>query len=220
MNIIKNILSSDVFWNMMTIITSFIVVKITLDADKRKNDKNIEISNRYHKEAIEEEKKLHDESIEIEKRQIRANLLPFLILNQNIELGRRDGHYTFPLKITNIGNGGAFDITVDCIDSIHNDYYVYKEDYGKTIYYYNYSGFLYRNCLTFNESAEFEFVLNNQIDGRNFSPIEKPIAGSIFFKLLFKDALYNQYEQEYMIMYSTYGGCGRIESYLPQLVSK
>lgn len=220
MELIQNILKNEIFWHIMTIITSLLVVKITLVAEKRKNDKNLEISNKQHREVIEEQKKLHDESLEIEKRQVRANLLPFLILNDEIKLGRRGAIYTFPLKVTNIGNGGAFDIKVDYTESDDMQCYVHKENYGNIVLYYNYSGYLYRNCLTFNDSAEFEFILNNQVDGVNFSSMEKPIGGRIYFKLLFKDAIYNQYEQEYMIIYSENGECGRIESYLPQLVTE
>ncbi|WP_394886339.1 hypothetical protein [Clostridium butyricum] len=220
MKFIERILKSEIFWHMMTIITSFLVVKITLVADKRKNNENLEISNKQHREVIEEEKKLHNESLELEKRQVRANLLPFLILKNNIKLGRRGNGYTFPLKVTNIGNGAAFDIRVDYVESQYNECYVYKEDYGNVIRYYEYSDYLYKNCLTFNDSANFEFILNNQVNGVNYSPMEKLVGGKILFKLLFKDAVYNQYEQEYMIKYSSKGECGRIESYLPKLVNE
>lgn len=220
MELIKSILKNEIFWHMMTIITSFLVVKITLVSEKRKNDKNFENSNKQHREVIEEQKRLHYESIELERKQVRANLLPFLILNDGIKLEKRGENYIFSLRVTNIGNGGAFNIKVDCMESEDNRCYVYKENHGAIVLYYDYWGYLYRNCLTFNDSADFEFMLNNQVNGVNFSRIEKLMGGRIFFKLLFKDAIYNQYEQEYMILYSSNGECVRVESYLPQLVDE
>ena len=40
----------------------------------------------------------------------------------------------------------------------------------------------------------------------------------IRFAIEFKDSLYNLYRQKYMIQFSTKQGCGRVESYLPELV--
>lgn len=221
MELIQKILENEAFWSFITIITSFVIVKITLKAEQKINKLNLEIQQNQQKTELETQERLHIESIEIEKEQVRANLLPFLKLEQNIEIEKRDTNYVFPLKVTNYGNSGAFEISVQ-FETLKNRglCYVCKEDLGKEIRYYQYTDFLFDNVLPVGQSATFGILLDICIDGLDYQNNNEFVAGEIQFSILFKDSLYNQYKQAYMIQYTSTLGSGRVESYLPQLVKK
>lgn len=217
---IKEILMSDAFWNFLAIIVSFVIVEITLSAERKMNGTNLDIQRNQYQNKLENEERLHKESIELEKEQVRANLLPFLKLNRNIEIGQRNKKHVFPLQIKNCGNSGAFDIRVEYKfrEETIDFPFVYKEQCGIETKYYHYCDFLFDNVLSVGESASFGFILNYYENGKPNSNREGPAAGEIRFAIYFKDSLYNQYKQEYMIQFSTNVGCGRVESYLPELV--
>ena len=113
MECINNILNNEVFWHFVTVVTSFIIVEITLSSERKNNRESIEIQEKQQKEQQQIDERLHNESLQVEKEQVRANLLPFLKLEQEIKIGQRNGYYVFPLTITNLGNSGAFDVKVE-----------------------------------------------------------------------------------------------------------
>jgi len=211
--------NNDAFWNLVAIISSFIIVKITINAERKLSNKNLELQEKQQKEVSAKEEKLHNESIAIEREQARATLLPFLMLNQEIKLSKRNENYIFPLKITNYGNSIALDIKIK-YDDIDNICFVYKERSFDTTQYYQYTGFLFDNVLPTNYSSEFEFLLDVCENRNHYLKLQEPFAGKIHFSILFKDALYNQYQQDYFILFSTTSGCCRVESYLPKLLKK
>lgn len=220
MECIINLLGNEALMNFISIISSFVIVIITLHVEKRINNKNLTVQERLQKAQLEEEEKLHRESLIIEKEEARANLLPYLKLEQGASIGKRDENLYFPLKITNLGNGGAFDIAVEH-EELENTglSYVYKHDFSDYVVYYQYTGFLSENVLSIGKTGEFELLLNKWPKGGHYPWTGDVFYDSISFSILFKDSLYNQYRQRYIIQFSSTMEWGRIESYLPELVS-
>lgn len=204
------------FWHFVTVVTSFIIVEITLRSERKSNRESIEIQQKQ--QQIDE--RLHNESLQAEKEQVRANLLPFLKLEQEIKIGQRGGYYVFPLTITNLGNSGAFDVNLEYKVSDNNHLcYVYKDELCDDVDYYQYTGFLFDNVLPVGHSGSFEILLDSFRNGERLQKSDKVAIGEVHFSVLFKDSLYNQYRQEYMFQYNSKSVCGRVESYLPQLIA-
>lgn len=218
MECIKIILNNETFWHFITVISSFIIVMITLSSERKNNRESIEVQRKLQKEQHQINERLHKESLQLEKEQVRANLLPYLKLEQKIKIGQRNGYYVFPLIITNWGNSGAFDVKVEYKVLDNNLIYVYKHKLCDNIDYYQYTGFLSDNVLPVGYSGSFELCLDNFRNGEHFQKNEKVTIGEVHFSILFKDSLYNQYRQNYMFQYDSKDGCGRVESYLPQLI--
>ena len=204
-----NILNSEVLWNFVTLISSFIIVKITMKGERRINRENIAIQEQQQGEQRQQEERFHNESIQIEKEQVRANLLPYLKLKKEINIGERELNLFFKLSLQNVGNGGAFDVQVEYKASEDNDLIIYDDGLDC----YRYSGFLFDNVLPVGESGSFEILLDKYSK-------DKVASGRVYFSVLFKDSLYNQYRQKYMFDYNTNLGVGRVESNLPQLIKE
>ena len=220
MECIKNILNNEVFWHFVTVVTSFIIVEITLSSERKNNRESIEMQEKQQKEQQQIDERLHNESLQVEKEQVRVNLLPFLKLEQEIKIGQRNGYYAFPLTITNLGNSGAFDVKVEYKVLDNHLCYVYKDELCGDVDYYQYTGFLFDNVLPVGHSGSFEILLDSFRNGEHLQKSDKVAIGEVHFSVLFKDSLYNQYRQEYMFQYDSKSGCGRVESYLPQLIAE
>ena len=221
MEYIKYILKSDIFWNFVSVITSFIIVKITLNSEQKNNRYSIIMQEKQQMEQQQIDEKLHNENVRVTKAQERANLLPFLKLERDIKMAHRGENYYFPLIITNLGNSGAFDVKIEY--KVEKDIclcYVDKHEVGERIDYYQYNGYLYDNVLPVRQSGVFTISLCSYRNGKCLSLSDKAVAGEVHFSILFKDSLYNQYRQKYMFQYQSSCEYGRIESYLPQLVEE
>ena len=220
MEMLKNLLSNDAFWNFASIITSFIIVKMTLHADKVNNRNN----NFIQKRQAEEQRRIddihHRESIRIEKELARINIMPFLKLEQNICPYIKDGKLYFKLKITNQGSNAAYEVKVDTSDGENNYGYVYKRDLLETELYYRYVGHLDTDFLQVGNSANFILMLDKCINGENYSPLDKAECGYINFTISFKDAYKNEYCQEYSLNYLGDKNCQLAESKVPVLKEK
>lgn len=215
---LKKIVENQIFWNFISSIVPIIVMIITLRFEEKKNIKNAEIQKEQLNKQLEEEKILHKQSLELEKKEVRANLLPFLKLERDIKIFQRHGHYCFALKIINIGNGGAFDVCVryktDGIDAS----YLYKIEFLENAEYYHYAGFLFQNVLKVGDYGEFEISLHSYENGKSIQ--QKNTSGTVLFTIMYKDSLFNIYSQEYMFNYNLTNGIGRVETYLPKMISE
>ena len=98
---IKDIILNDTFWNFISVVSSFIIVKITLKFEEKSSIENIELQKNQQIERQKLDERLHNENIHVTKEQVRANLLPFLKLEQKITIGQRGEQILFPLKVTN-----------------------------------------------------------------------------------------------------------------------
>ena len=214
---IKDIILNDTFWNFISVVSSFIIVKITLKFEEKSSIENIELQKNQQIERQKLDERLHNENLHVTSEQVRATLFPFLKLEQKITIGQRGEQILFPLKVTNLGNSGALDVQIEFKASDELGFlYVDKCKRFDRTDYYLYTDVLYDNVLPVGYSGSFEILLASYKEGEGL--IKSEAFGEVHFSILYKDSLYNQYRQEYMFQYGTDRKCYRIESYLPQLI--
>lgn len=207
---------------ILSILVPMIIMEITRKSDEKISKIELRSSQEQFKATLQNSEKQHIENMESQEINNRISVLPFLFLNQNLKLDKRDGRLIFPLEITNLGNGVALDInikfTIDKNGGIGRFPYVYKKQISEYLELYMYTGFLYTNVLPVNSKASFELLLNIYEDGKELIQENITTFGEVLFTITYKDSYYNNYEQKYMFQYGLGMHVGRVESYLPCLV--
>ncbi len=228
MECIINLLENEAFVNGISLIVSvtvpILVMIFTLCSQNKRAEREIESRREEFQETLKKNDNYHQESIKLQEENSRISQLPFLVLNQDITIEKRGENYIFPLEIINIGNGIALEISVqtesDYGEKIKGLPFVYKEEILEYTKIYRYIGFLFTNVLPTSSKASFELMLSIYENEEVLIQKDELSIGEVHFIIKYKDAYYNEYEQDYMFQYSAIIGVGRVESSLPRLVKK
>lgn len=182
-------------------------------------------NNLHHEDTLKKNDLYHKESMELQEENNRVSQLPFLFLNHDFKLENRNGRYTFPLEIINVGNGTALEISLklesdEAWNIITGVPFVYKKQTSDGTQIYRFHDFLFTNALPVHSKASFSLVLMLYDNEEEVSQEDKPIGDEVKFTIKYKDTYYNEYGQDYMFQYSTKTGIGQVNSYLPYLIKK
>lgn len=225
---ITSILENVAVINGISLIISVVMPILVMICTLRSQNKRAKIEQKFKEkefqETMQKNEKYHQESMQLQEESVRVSQRPFLFLNQDFEIGNRKGRHTFPLEITNLGNGTAFQIAVkwesgeigNCINGLP---IVCMERMVERIKIYRYTGYLFTNVLPVGSKASFELLLQVYDDGNEISQ-DNLTSGKVQFSIKYEDSYCNEYEQDYMFIFSVATGIGRVESYLPRLVKK
>lgn len=217
-NLLYNLLGNDAVFNTISLLVSVAVPVFIMKHTIRNEKKMAEEDAKVKEEQFNKE-------IELREEKNKVSQLPFLFLNTDIKLGKRDGRCLFPLEFINVGNGVALDITVvikdeDEANKVYSGSCVCVNKKCNKEFLYRYTDYMFTNALPVNSKSSFEVTLALYENGEELSQEEPMIADTICLLVKYKDAYYNEYIQEYMINYSVGIGIGRVESGLPKQIYK
>lgn len=217
-NWFNNFLGSDAVFNTISLLISVVVPVFIMKHTIRNEKKMAEEDAKVKEEQFNKE-------IELREEKNRISQLPFLFLNTDIKLGKRDGRCLFPLEFINVGNGVALDITVvikdeDEANKVYMGPCVCINKTCNKEHLYRYTDYMFTNALPVNSKSSFEVTLALYENGEELSQDDTAIADTICLLVNYKDAYYNEYIQEYKINYSVGIGVGQVKSELPVQVNR
>jgi len=201
-------------------IISFAVLFFTLKHDKKQFKIQIENQQNEHQETIDIMVKQHEQELDKQTEINRIAIMPYLLIDKCIKIRSERGHTYFDISFVNKGNGAAIELTGKYFDKLLDSFLCPMFESASAVYGCACPFDYETNVVKTGEKCCFEMyrVINsNNIKTKNLDKVT--------FKILFKDMYLNQYEQEFMFLFSEIQGDGNIEvqrvsTYSPKVITK
>lgn len=187
-------------------IISFVVLFLTLKHDKKQFKIQIEKQQNEHRETIDIMVKQHEQELDKQTEFNRIAIMPYLLIDKCVKVRNERGHIYFEISFTNKGNGVAIELTGKYLDKLSDSYLCPMFESVFAVYCCA-CPFDYETSVVKPEE-KCCFEMYQIIDSDN---IKEKNLDKVTFKILFKDIYLNQYEQEFMFLFSDIKEDGNIE---------
>lgn len=183
------------------LISIFIMI-VTLLVQQGHNRKSLQQQRNQFDESFKSQENHYRENLSLTKKQFRLSIMPYLILEDNVEIQKRNDGTVFIITLKNIGKGIATNVNVVTYDDNLVEP-VGDEDISSKCKRYKYVGFLYNNVLQTNDLSNFEIMMTCDTTGVLTDAIENfKATGRCTFEISFSDLELNRYVQTFTFMYN------------------
>lgn len=193
---------TDYAFNLYSIILSpllsiFILV-LTLRHEKRQFGIQIKNEQKKHRETIDLMKMQHEKALSKQDEANRISCMPYFIIEKSIPAYLENNRLFFNISFTNKGNGTAIELLVKHFDHQSEIYLLPIFESNRAIYVCACPFDYEKNVVNPKENCSF---LMSQIVKEDRKVIESSNLDEVTIKILYKDLLLNQYEQEFMFLF-------------------
>lgn len=194
---LKNLGMFDLLSIVLSTLIPLIVLFTTLKHSKEQFSIQLEQQHKEHLENIEKMEHQHSEVIKQQSEYNRIAAMPYLIIDKsNITVSKENNTIYFNISFTNKGNGTAINLTGKYLFNLSESYLcpmckTFSSVYGCACPFDYETDVLKPNDISY--MMLYQRLLKADTTG-NFDKVT--------FKILFQDMYFNQYEQQFMFLFS------------------
>ena len=205
-------LNNDGVWDLIAIIISpiisFAILFFTLRHDKKQFKVQFENQQKEHQENMELMIKQHEQVLAEQMKVDQISIMPYLLINRSIATRVEGNNIYFSISFINKGNGTAIELTGKYLEHLSGSYLCPLFESVNAVYGCACPFDYEKNVVILNEECSFEIYqkLIRDDKSNSFENLDEVIFG-----VLFKDMYHNQYEQEFMFLFSQNQSNNQIE---------
>lgn len=193
----KNAGILDLFSVLLSTIVPLAVLFKTLNHSKKQFNIQICEQHKKHIQTIENMERRHYELIKQQSEHNRTMAMPYLVIDKsNIAISTENNNIYFNISFTNKGNGIAIKLTGDYLSTLSESYLCPMCETFSAVYVCACPFDYETGILKINETSNM--MLCQQLKASNSTiNIDK-----VNIRILFQDLYFNQYEQQFMLLFS------------------